>query len=78
MVVGEGLIYQLLAALLLFFNLPNYDFDSAPIVTDEAFEIYKERYVYEVTPLNPVIESKMQADDGRTLETVTIDAAYPI
>jgi predicted esterase len=48
---------------------------NTPEVSDEVFQIYKERFEYADTPLQPVVE-QIVSDEGRTRETVVLDPAY--
>jgi len=45
-------------------------------VSDPVFEVYREQFTYDKTPLNPVVESRNQSSEGWTRETITLDAAY--
>jgi cephalosporin-C deacetylase-like acetyl esterase len=49
--------------------------DDKP-VPDSVFEIYKERFAYDKTPLNARVESRKENSDGWILERITFDAAY--
>lgn len=45
-------------------------------VSDSVFQIYKERFSYDKTPLNARVESRKERPDGWILERITFDAAY--
>ena len=56
---------------------------SAPIdayaqtpVSDEIFEIYKEQFAYDKTPLNDEVESRDDSNRDWVHERITLDAAY--
>jgi dienelactone hydrolase len=45
-------------------------------VSDDIFQVYRRLYVYDQTPLNPVIESVDESDSRWRKEKVSFDAAY--
>jgi dienelactone hydrolase/predicted Ser/Thr protein kinase len=45
-------------------------------VSDEVFEVYKQQFAYDKTPLNDKVESREKSPGGWTREKVSFDAAY--
>ena len=54
----------------------NYEYLKYPPVSDEILKAYTNTWLYEKTPLNPIIESTQINEKGWKSETVTIDATY--
>ncbi len=57
-------------------DIPFRDFTSETPVSDEVFEIYRNMYRYDRTPLNAAIEAVDESDPDWVREKVTFDAAY--
>jgi len=45
-------------------------------VSDAVFAVFREQFSYDKTPLNARVESRKESNEGWTLETITLDAAY--
>jgi eukaryotic-like serine/threonine-protein kinase len=45
-------------------------------VSDPVFQVYREQFAYDKTPMNAVVESRKQNSEGWTQETITLNAAY--
>lgn len=45
-------------------------------VDDSVFQVYREQFSYDRTPLNAQVESKKESPDGWVQEKITFDAAY--
>ena len=45
-------------------------------VPDAIFNVYREQFSYDRTPLNARVESRQENPEGWTLERITLDAAY--
>jgi len=52
------------------------DVHKAKPVPDAIFQVYKEQFSYDITPLNARVESKEENPEGWILEKITLDAAY--
>ncbi|MGD2123291.1 MAG: protein kinase [Gemmatimonadota bacterium] len=49
---------------------------STPPVSEEVFQVYREQFAYDPTPLNAEVENRGERAGGWTLERVSFDAAY--
>ena len=52
------------------------DFRAQKPVSDEIFEVYKQQFAYDKTPLNARVDSREKSPGGWTREKVSFDAAY--
>ncbi|MDX1530322.1 MAG: hypothetical protein R3362_02230, partial [Rhodothermales bacterium] len=52
------------------------DYDRVDPVSDDIFQVYKEQFAYDETPLNARVESSDARSDFWVHERVTFDAAY--
>jgi dienelactone hydrolase len=49
---------------------------SVPPVSEEVFDVYREQFAYDRTPLNAEVEDRGDGSGGWVLERVSFDAAY--
>ena len=52
------------------------DYYQEKPVSDSVFQVYKEQFSYDKTPLNAQVESKKENPEGWIQEKITFDAAY--
>jgi hypothetical protein len=55
---------------------PTRDYTKEKPVSDPIFQVYKDRFSYDKTDLNPVIEKRDESSPDWIREKVTFDAAY--
>ncbi len=52
------------------------DYHSITPVPDAIFKVYRKQYAYDPKALNPVVESRIESQDGLIHELISFDAAY--
>lgn len=57
-------------------ELVSRDYRSEQPVSDAVFEVYREQFGYDRTPLNPVIDENVASNERWTVERISLDAAY--
>ena len=55
---------------------PTMDPRTQPRVDDAVFAVYRERFDYDPTPLDAIVDSRIQRESGWTHEVVSYNAAY--